>query len=96
MKLVTNEIYLKEATKLAEGLMKLQVPFEFRYHMNGVQICVPNHKDCRWDVICHDDSIGRYDGLLEAAGDIVDIRSKKYADGVEGYLTADEVLARLK
>ena len=47
----------------------------------------------QWDAICQPGSYGCRDGLLEIYGSIVD---KKREDLVVGYLTADDVIARLK
>ena len=44
-----------------------------------------------WDVICHAYSYGGGAGLLEAAGEIV-----RSTDGVEGWLTAEEIIRRLE
>ena len=53
------------------------------------QIFVPSIEDCEWDVICQEYSYGYEEGLLEAYGSIV-------PDGdVEGWLTAEDVIARL-
>lgn len=61
------------------------------------QICVPNYspqdREWDWDVICQRGSYGAEEGLLEIYGSIVD----PYAgDSVEGWLTADEVIARIE
>lgn len=46
-----------------------------------------------WDAICHQGSYGYEDGLLEIMGEIVDPSCE---DDVEGWLTADDVIARVK
>lgn len=51
-----------------------------------------------WDVILHQYSYGNEKNLLEACGDIVDGYDPEndYYEEVEGYLTADEIIERLK
>lgn len=44
-----------------------------------------------WDAICYFGTYGHADGLLEIAGDIVE-----GDEGVEGWLTADDIIARLE
>ena len=59
------------------------------------QICVPGYDSERreWDAICHRGSYGAEEGLLEIMGTIV-----RENDGysVEGWLTAEEVIERIK
>lgn len=59
------------------------------------QICVPsyNAQNREWDVICQRGSYGAEEGLLEIYGDIVD---QNAGDSVEGWLTADDVIARIE
>ena len=45
-----------------------------------------------WDAICHFGSYGSEHGLLEVMGSAV-VRAR---DSVEGWLTADEIIARLE
>jgi len=47
-----------------------------------------------FDVICQRGSYGYEEGLLEAMGSIVN--EKEIGDRVEGYLTADEIIRRIK
>lgn len=42
-----------------------------------------------WDVVCHYGSYGAVEGLLEGMGEIFD-------EDVEGWLTADDVIARIE
>lgn len=63
--------------------------------MERHQICVPGYsaQSRKWDVICQRGSRGAEEGLLEIYGSIVD----PYAgDSVEGWLTADDVIARIE
>ncbi len=58
------------------------------------QLCVPHQGEgCEWDAICHWGSYGSDEGLLEIMGSIV--RSDA-GDTVEGYLTAKDVIKRIK
>lgn len=59
------------------------------------QICVPgyNAQIREWDVICQRGSYGAEEGLLEIYGSIVDPCAR---DSVEGWLTADDVIARIE
>ena len=47
-----------------------------------------------WDAVCHRGSYGYENGLLEIYGNIVD--EKKDGDEVVGWLTADDVIARIE
>ena len=47
-----------------------------------------------FDVICQRGSYGYEEGLLEAMGSIVN--EEEIGDRVEGYLTADEIIRRIK
>lgn len=84
---MTN-LYKKEILKLAEGLLKRGVPFEFKHLHGGFQILTDT-----WDAICHECSYGSETGKLEVMGSIVD--SSKFDESVEGYLDAEEVLRRV-
>ena len=59
---------------------------------NRHQIYVYKDGEVDWDVICHYGSYGYKEGLLEIYGNIVRADLK---DGVEGWLTADEIIERL-
>ena len=59
---------------------------------NRHQIYVYKDGEVDWDVICHYGSYGYKEGLLEIYGNIVRGDLK---DGVEGWLTADEIIERL-
>lgn len=58
------------------------------------QIIVYKDGERSWDAICHQGSYGYEEGLLEIYGDIVwhDIDG----DSVRGWLTADNVIARIE
>lgn len=78
--------YATEIDKLASGLVKMGVPFKFRTLWDGFQILTDD-----WDAVCHSGSYGHEHDLLEIYGSIVHVDT----DEVEGWLTANEVLARL-
>lgn len=63
--------------------------------MERHQICVPDYsaEHMEWDVICQRGSYGAEEGLLEIYGSIVDPNA---GDSVEGWLTADDVIARIE
>jgi hypothetical protein len=77
-----------ELFKLANELTKRNIPFELRAMMGGFQVWVNGGE---WDAICHEGSYGHELGLLEIMGSIVEADD----DDVEGFLTADEILARI-
>lgn len=81
-----KRINLDEIMKLAIGLDKKGLQFTAHTMLGGVQIVCND-----WDAICHCGSYGYEQGLIEVAGSIV----KNDNDEVEGYLTAEEILARL-
>lgn len=97
---------MKELDKLAKYLREIEMPFmqyecnktfderDFIFTLDRHQICVPDQDTPIWDVICQYGSIGYEKGLLEAYGVIVD--EEIDGDIVVGYLTADDVIKRLK
>lgn len=59
------------------------------------QVVVYDDEGCyKWDAICQLGSFGYKAGLLEIMGDIVD--EEKDGDSVAGWLTAEEVIKRVK
>lgn len=77
-----------------EDVISPQIPYcleTFDRH----QICVPGYSAQirEWDVICQRGSYGAEDGLLEIYGSIV---APNAGDSVEGWLTADDVIARIE
>lgn len=97
---------MRELDKLAKYLREIEMPFmqyecnktfderDFIFTLDRHQICVPDQDTPIWDVICQYGSIGYEKGLLEAYGVIVDEEIDE--DIVVGYLTADDVIKRLK
>lgn len=79
--------YVKEIKKLADGLISKGIGFTFKCLYDGFQIVVD---DWDWDVVCHGGSYGHDKGLLEVMGSI-----SKNENDVEGWLTAEDILARL-
>jgi predicted fused transcriptional regulator/phosphomethylpyrimidine kinase len=71
-----------------------QVEFDGRMiptSMGRHQIIVYGDNGIMFDAICHIGSYGYEQGLLELMGDIVQVN-----DTVEGWLTADDIIERLK
>jgi hypothetical protein len=58
------------------------------------QIIVYRNGVRSWDAICHKGSYGYEKGLLETYGEIVSVGES--GDSVEGWLTADDVIERIK
>lgn len=77
-----------EIAKLICGLSAKNIPFELNAqgYLNGIQV-----KCADWDAVCNDMSYGHEQGLLEVMGSI-----SVNPDDVEGWLTADDILARLQ
>lgn len=84
-----------EIFKLKDMLEEASVPFVFRElkDFGGYQIFYPDIKNKVCDVILHNGSYGREQGLLEIMG-LVD--EEKVGDEVEGFLTAKECFDRIE
>ena len=85
MKEETKILHQSELFKLGLALNERGVEYELHCFLNGLQIRVPAQD---WDVFCNSASAGKETGLLEGFGKIFD-------DGLEGYLTANDVLERI-
>lgn len=83
---------MSEMSKLFLLLADADIPFETREIFGTMQICYPSFDDLICDAICHQYSYGYEQGLLEIMG----LADPGIGDTVEGYLTADEVFARIK
>ena len=85
--------YLTEIKKLADGLMEKGIGFTFHALHDGYQVEVkdPKTQEYLWDAVCHNFSYGHNEGLLEIMGIIVE---NDY-DAIEGWLTAEDILARV-
>ena len=82
--------YRVEMDKLAAGLTEKGIPFTYEPLFDGVQIQCSD-----WDAVCHRFSYGHEKGLLEIMGSIVQ-PGDDGIDDVEGWMTAEEILARLQ
>lgn len=80
-----------EMDKLIPLLCKADIPFDLTVIFGRPQIVYPSVYSCVCDVICNRWSYGGSDGLLEISG----ITDDSFEDGVEGYLTAEEVFDRI-
>lgn len=80
-----------EITKLACLLAKEGIPFELCPWVNNgkptIQIASPNKECCIVDAVCHDNSYGGKQGLLEVLGSA---NPNLPNDDVVGWLTANE------
>ena len=85
-----TEIDYTEMKKLIIGLGNLNIDFEIRpHHFYGIMVIVNNWE---WDAVLFPGSYGYEKGLIEICGSIV----QNEDDDVEGYLTAEEILSRVR
>lgn len=97
-----------ELDRLEEYLQDHEIPYRRIDEENGEDgVCVWNrhqilvyesewhkeHHKVSWDAICHYGSYGYREGLLEIAGSLV---TRADRDGVVGYLTSADVIARIE
>ena len=82
----------KELLKVMNFLTEREIEYGLRPLYDGFQLMVPADID-NWafDVIIHNGSYGHQRGLLEVMG-----ISKIPCDSVEGYLTGEDVIERIK
>ena len=80
-----------EMITLIDKLQSVGIPHEVVRQdlFDSIQVCYPSREHCICDAICHQYSYGGKEGLLEIMG-LADTE-----DGVEGWLTADDVFARM-
>lgn len=90
---LNNKLNFYELSKLFLLLCDANIPCEVRHVIDGLQVVYPSVKDCVCDAVCHSYSYGHEKGLLEIMGLV---NEEEVGDSVEGYLTADEVFARIK
>ena len=89
-----------EIHRLREMLDKENIPYEFNTLYDGFHLCYPRMNKTKDDhsrvcsVIEHDFSYGSHKDLLEIMGLLTDEEAKY--DEVVGYLTAEDVFARIK
>ncbi len=89
------ERYLKE--NKIDYQRKDQYSFdEKRPYVEIHQLIVHGDHDRKWDVICHPGSYGYKEGLLEIMGNICRGNEENVEGYIEGYLTAEEVIERIK
>lgn len=81
-----------EMAKLYNLCTDAHIPCEIHCCDDGLQLIYPGDGETICDAILHGSSYGHEFGLLEIMG-LVD--EDKIGDSVEGYLTADEVFARI-
>ena len=90
----SNELFFRSFPTLCVGLADRDVNFQLTPHLDGFAVLVRDENGLfEWDAVCHSTSYGHEDGLLETYGAIVD--ESKVLDTVEGWLTAEDVLARV-
>lgn len=80
-----------EMITLIDKLQSAGIPHEVvkQDFFDSIQVCYPSQENCICDAICHQYSYGGRDGFLEIMG-LTDTE-----DGVEGWLTANDVFARM-
>ena len=85
-----TEINYTEMKKLIIGLGNLNIDFKIKpHHCGGIMVIV---NDWEWDAVLFPGSYGYEKGLIEICGSIV----QNDEDDVEGYLTAEEILNRIR
>ena len=83
-----------EMITLIDKFQIARIPHEIKEDIFGSpQIWYPSFEDVKCDVICHEYSYGGEDGLLEIMGLLTEEESEY--DSVVGWLTADNVFARI-
>ena len=93
-------MYYREIMRPKKMLEDADVPFRFHRTQNGVHISSvgfsANSFGEGWSVIEHDGSYGRKKDLLEISSGLMTEEERRMAhDGVLGYLTAEQVFARI-
>ena len=86
------EDYLKEHGIEYERIDRVDIGYCIERH----QISVPSHAKKEWDAICQPGSYGYEEGLLEIYGSLVDRAKYDDTDSVRGFLTAKDVIKRIK
>lgn len=87
-----TKINYTEMKKLIIGLGNLNIDFEIRpLYLGGIMVIVNNWE---WDAVLFPGSYGSEKGLIEICGSIV--QNNDDDDDVEGYLTAEEILNRVR
>lgn len=81
-----------EMQKLIEMLADAGIPFQVTSCWGTPQVCYPSDAERVCDAVCHSNSYGYSEDLLEIMG-LVDSAAD---DDVEGWLTAEEVFSRIQ
>lgn len=89
------DINFTEFAKVMYYLVENNIPCELKSGFGGYLCFVPSMEEKEFDFICHQYSYGHQKGLLEIMGAIMTERESKL-DGVIGWLTADNVIERIK
>lgn len=84
-----------EILRLKEMLTQHQIPFDFSEFHGGYHICYPSEDNVICSVIEHDGSYGREEDKLEIQGLLTEQELEETDDTVLGYLTAEDVFARI-
>lgn len=84
-----------EILRLKEMLTQHGIPFDFSEFQGGYHICYPSKYNVICSVIEHDGSYGREEDKLEIQGLLTEQESEETDDTVLGYLTAEDVFARI-
>ena len=93
---------MSELEKLEKYLKEHNYNYEWNSVFHGMEgypekdqiVVYDDHNRRIWDAVCHFGSYGHEPGLLEIMGVIVD--EVEDGDTVVGWLTADDVIKRLK
>lgn len=84
-----------EILRLKEMLIQHGIPFDFSEFHGGYHIFYPNKDNVICSVIEHDFSYGREKDKLEIQGLLTEQELEETDDTVLGYLTAEDVFARI-
>ena len=82
-----------ELQKVVDFLKEQKIPFELRSLYSGYLLAVPSDAHREFDLVSHPYSYGGDRGLLESMGCICENSS---GDGVEGWLTGETAIERIK
>lgn len=84
-----------EILRLKEMLIQHQIPFEFSKFQGGYHVRYPSKDNVICSVIEHDGFYGREEDKLEIQGLLTEQELEETDDTVLGYLTAEDVFARI-
>ena len=83
-----------EILRLRQMLEEADIPHFIHQLWGGKQICYPSRENLICSVVQHGGSYGGRDGKLEIMGLLTDEEEER--DSVVGWLTAEEVFARIQ